>query len=280
MNMFFFLLFAFLSYWYETEFFLAFAGLYFMLIFLYQWYLPIVKSWPPNRSEKGKLILGFLPLISIFMILSTLLTLAASDVVGIWIFFYILMGFIWMHAGVWALRYSLDFMWEYDIIHLENPAAIYSSAGGFVGFILIYCGANIGDGPGWWVVFISAGIGLLLWTLLATFLNWTCGIMEKITVERDSNAGLRFGSYLLSSGLIIAWASGGNWISLFQTILDFQVGWPALILALFFILFEKFYIPNVFVDDQKNRSILLSIFYLLFSFISVILTFSTQMNIL
>ena len=55
-----------------------------------------------------------------------------------------------------------------DIV-LDNKAAVFPAAGGFVGVTLIYAGANTGDGPGWWVVLFAAGLGLITWLGLVKY---------------------------------------------------------------------------------------------------------------
>jgi hypothetical protein len=237
-----FIIAAFLSYWYETEVFLFFASVFVAVRFFSRWYAPIRRAWPPGRSGGAKWTLGLLPAASFAIILVTLLTLASFDVAGLWVWFYIVLGYAWMRCGVSLLERFFDLRPAIDAIHLDNRAAIFPVAGGFLGITLIYAGANTGDGPGWWAVFIAGGIGLALWLLLAVVANSICGISERVTVGRDDGCGIRFGAYLLALGLILGRASGGDWISFGATLRDFMAGWPALPLTLLFIAVERIYI--------------------------------------
>ena len=114
-------------------------------------------TWPPEHGETGRRVLGCLPPVSLAIILFVLLTMASYDVVGIWVVFYILMGYAWICGGVFMME-CLDLSWPFDAVHLDNKAAVFPAAGGFVGVTLIYAGANTGDGPGWWVVLFAAGL--------------------------------------------------------------------------------------------------------------------------
>lgn len=88
------------SYWYETEVFLFLGSAYVTCRFLYKWYMPLLETWPPEHGETGRRVLGCLPPVSLAIILFVLLTMASYDVVGIWVVFYILMGYAWICGGV------------------------------------------------------------------------------------------------------------------------------------------------------------------------------------
>ncbi len=264
------------SYWYETEVFLFFGCVYVMCRFLSKWYIPLVESWPPERGKTGRWVLGCLPPISFVIILLVLLTMASYDVVGIWVVFYIVMGYAWLRGGVYMLE-CLDLSWPFDAVYLDNKAAVFPAAGGFVGITLIYAGANTGDGPGWWVVLFAAGLGLVAWLGLALLINVSVRISERVSVDRDMGSGIRFGAYLTASSMILAYASGGDWTSVQATLLEFTIGWPVLPLMLFFLLAEWFYIQpsHSLVDDGPRvdllPSILLGCVYL--SYASIVLLF-------
>lgn len=231
------------SYWYETEIFLFFGCAYIMGRFLYKWYMPLLESWPPQRGKAGRWVLGCLPPVSLMIILFFLLTMASYDVVGIWVVFYIIMGYAWLRGGVYMLE-CLDLSWPFDAVHLDNKAAIFPAAGGFVGITLIYAGANTGDGPGWWVVLFAGGLGLIAWLGLAVLINVSVHISERVSVERDMGSGIRFGAYLIASSMILSYASGGDWTSTQTTLLEFTIGWPVLPLMLFYLLMEHFYLQH------------------------------------
>lgn len=250
---------AFLSYWAETEFFLFFGSLYLMVRFLYKWYRPVLSIWPKERAKAGRFTLGLLPVAAFFIILFILITMASFDVVGIWVVFYIILGIVWVYGCAFLFEYFLDFHWFDDVIHHDNKAAIFPAIGGFIGFVLIYAGANIGDGPGWWVVFIAGGLGLIIWLGIAMIINKYSEVSEKITVERDMGCGIRFGAYLLASGLILARASGGDWTSMGATLVEFLAGWPVIPLAALALFVEKS--QARIVQDGESSHMTVSIFW-------------------
>ena len=115
-----FLITAGLSYWYETEIFLFLGSLFVMFHFLFIWYRPLFSIWPSGRGAVGRWVLGLLPPVSITLISIVLLNIASYDVVGIWVFFYILLGFLWLSVGSAVLGRCLDLMWAYDLVFLDN----------------------------------------------------------------------------------------------------------------------------------------------------------------
>lgn len=220
--------------------------------------------------------MGCLPPVSLAIILFVLLTMASYDVVGIWVVFYILMGYAWICGGVFMME-CLDLSWPFDAVHLDNKAAVFPAAGGFVGVTLIYAGANTGDGPGWWVVLFAAGLGLITWLGLALVINLLTDISERVSVDRDMGSGIRFGAYLIASSLILAYASGGDWTSTQATLMEFTVGWPVLPLMLFSLAVEWFYIrPSRSLADNRLQanilpSVLWGFIYLVYSCIVLLI---------
>lgn len=196
--------------------------------------------WPKSRAKAARLVLSFLPAAALGITLYVLLTMASFDVVGFYVWFYAVMGFVWILIGVTLIARFLDISFIDDAVILNNKAALFPAVGGFLGTALIFAGANIGDGPGWWVVITAAGLGTGAWLILAFLLNVTTHISERITVDRDIGCGIRFGGYLLAGALILARASGGDWTSLAATLNEFLVGWPILPLTAVALLVEAF----------------------------------------
>ncbi len=248
----------------DSEVIVLLASLVLNFYFAFKWYKPIVSNQSLGRNGLLKFVLGILPVISFIIINYTLKELASFDVVndGVYIFFYILLGFAWIFTGIWWLFYFFDLSWIDDVVNSNNKAAFDTVIGGFLGITFIYAGANIGDGPGWWCVIVAGGIGMILWVVLARCLHRFTGIFEKITVGRDTACGIRIGSYLLASGLIIGRASAGDWTSFSQTILEFWAGWPALVVTIL-ALFVELYYNNKEKDNGNltNNSFIVAIFW-------------------
>lgn len=251
---------------------------YYTFKFMSKWYRTLFGIWPPERGRAAKPIFGLLPVITLGVLAYTLRGLASFDVVdsGIYIIFYISIGFAWIYLCLMLMALFFDLSWADDALNLNNKAALFSISGGFLGLAIIYSGANIGDGPGWWCVFFAAGLGTSAWFLLGMIVNLFTGLFERITVERDIGCGIRTGFYLLASGIVLGRASAGNWTSFLMTIIEFADGWPVLAITVLAILIERFYIHKSKEKlDENSRGIIgsvsLGIAYVLFAVISVIL---------
>lgn len=261
---------------FELIIFIA-SGVY-SIIAMYKWYNRISGNWPSEKSHTTKVTLSLLPLISFVIILFTLRVLASFDVVGdvIYIMFYIVLGFAWVFIFIDLVFYFFDISWTDDALQNDNKAALFAVAGAFLGIVLIYSGANVGDGPGWWCVIFAGGLGITAWFIVSLIMNKVTQVFERITVNRDLYCGIRFGSYLLASGLILARASAGDWTSFSMTIVEFTVGWPVLLLTLLAVLVERYYISleksQEHVDDNYLRSsVCWGIAYIVIAIISVIM---------
>lgn len=239
-----------------------FSG-YYSLNSIFRWYRRLGSMWPSGQYKTLKLTFGFLPAVSYAMILYTLKVLASFDVVGafIYILFYIFLGFAWIFAGLYLVFMSFDLSWIDDAVENKNKAAMFAVTGAFLGLTIIYSGANVGDGPGWWCVLFAGGLGLIAWILLGILMNKFSGIFERISVERDIYCGIRFGCYLLASGIILGRASAGDWTSFSVTIVEFLVGWPVLPLTVLAIFIERFYINSAKSRERINNNYLLSSIY-------------------
>ncbi|MDR0471592.1 MAG: hypothetical protein LBH79_07730 [Nitrososphaerota archaeon] len=245
---------------YLVEFLVFIVALIFSCEFLIKWYKPLLSKRPLNRNKSARYILGLLPIVSLGVILFTLRMLASFDVVDsfIYISMYLVLGIAWLFLGVTLMSGIFDLSWLDDAFNLNNKAALIAVVGGFLGLTLIYSGANIGNGPGWWCVVFSGGLGLGVWIVLGLVINSCTKIFERITVERDIGCGIRFGSYLLASGIILARACAGDWTSFYMTTVEFAYGWPVLVLAGILILVELYYIHRA-KSNKTNSTIFGSI---------------------
>lgn len=242
----------------EMEFLLFFVFGFFTLRFLFKWYRALFGAWPKERYTLARRVMGALPIIAFVILLYTTVALAAFDVVDslFFIVFYLLMGFTWISCCMSLMGMGFDLSWQDDALGLGNQAVVPAIAGGFIGLTLIYAGANIGDGPGWWCVIFAAGLGLIAWLALGRITNSLTNVFERISVERDTGCGMRFGCYLLASGIILGRASGGDWTSGYMTIVEFLTSfWPVLPLTLLVILVERYYISRGHSDGDGDQSL-------------------------
>lgn len=259
------------------EFLLFVLSGFYTFRFLKKWYKASSSIWPPIKSMAVKYTLNLLPLISLVIYLFTLTILASFDVVDsiYYIAFYILLGYAWLYFGLFVMAFFFDLSWVDDGFNMNNKAALFPITGGFLGLSIIYAGANIGDGPGWWCVIFAGGLGLVAWVLMALIVNLFTKIFERITVERDIPCGIRIGCYLLASGIILGRASSGDWTSFSMTIVEFSVGWPVLPLSLLAIILEYYYIykskqPYNRTSDNITSSILWGALYVIIAILSVV----------
>jgi hypothetical protein len=238
---------------------------------MYRWYKRIFKIWKPHQQAINNYVLGWLPIITILIILGILITLASFDVVSspLFITFYILMGLVWFFAGKSLMFYAFDISLVDDVLNNANKAALVTFAGGMIGIILIYSGANIGDGPGFWCVIVAGAIGTMIWVILVKIYNKITGVIERVLVGRDLSTGIRFGSFLTATGIILARASGGDWVDFIKTIVDFKDGWVVLPLFVTYLLIEIYY-KNKMKKESFSSSLGGSIFWSIFLIIIAI----------
>lgn len=235
-----------------------------------RWYGKLTPIRPVRRDKAVKHVLSLLPLISFLVIVFTLRFLASFDVVNdyVYILFYILLGYTWVFLGIrWIFRF-FDISWIDDVLNMNNRAALITVSGAFLGLVMIFSGANIGDGPGWWCVVFAGGLGLVSWFLLGRLVNSFTEVFERITVDRDVYCGIRFGGYLLASGIILARACAGDWTSFYHTVIEFLVGWPVLPLTAMAILVERYYIRRAKMSETLNDTYLFGSLYWAFAYIA------------
>jgi uncharacterized membrane protein YjfL (UPF0719 family) len=187
------------------------------------------------------------PLICAAVLYAVLRLYSSSDVrdSATYILFYSVMGAAWVGL---AARYFLPYFGlssRDDVVERKNPAAAHALGGAILGVTLCFAGGNIGNGPGWWVVVLSAALStgafFLLWTLLDRFTR----LADAVTVERDPASGIRLAGYFLGSGLILGRAVAGDWVNIHETVIDFgKLGWPVLLLWLAAVLLERTFRPT------------------------------------
>lgn len=162
----------------------------------------------------------------------------SDDVVSApqYLFMYVVLGLAWGRAAELTFSY-LGLSPRDDAIERGNGAAMAALAGALVAVTLCYAGGNVGNGPGWWVVVVSAALAtgalIVMWGALAQLTS----VVDAVTIDRDPAAGVRLGAYLVACGLILGRGVAGDWESLRATISDFQPVLPAaglvLVLAIF-----------------------------------------------
>ena len=156
----------------------------------------------------------------------------------LYIFFYMVMGLGW--SGLWNMVLPFaGLSFRDDALERDNNAAGIAISGGLLGVMLAFAGANIGEGPGWWVVVFCAalatGVMLALWMIGSSITR----AQEYITIDRDTATGWRAAGYFIGAGLILGRAVAGDWHSTRETLQGFlSEGWPVLIIWAICMLFD------------------------------------------
>jgi len=207
----------------------------------FAWYRTAFATAGMVGMERPLVAAVLTPIVSLAVLLVVLTTAASSDVRDSTVYctFYTVLGAAWI--GLINRLDSINgLLASDDVIERRNSAATFAWCGALLGHVLAFAGANIGDGPGWWVViftaFLANGTVLLAWTVFETMTN----AADEITIERSAGAGLRLGALLVAAGLIAGRAAAGNWVSADATFNDFvQAAWPVVPLMMGAIIGEK-----------------------------------------
>lgn len=171
-----------------------------------------------------------------------------------YLFMYLVMGQAWMFVAAWAFQFA-GLHSRDDLLERRNAAALPAWAGALIAVSLCFAGANVGNGPGWWVVVFSASLATAVLALVWIALGQSSGLVDAAIIDRDPAAGWRLGGALVAVGLICGVAVTGDWVSAPLTIVDFVArGWPVVPLAIGVGLVERFLRPTV----QRPRSAILS----------------------
>jgi len=168
------------------------------------------------------------------VLLAVLLAFAAHDVrdSAAYTSFYMALGMAWLAIAI-AFTPMLGLRPHDDVIERRNRGAGSATLGALLGIMLAFAGANIGDGPGWWVVvfcaLLSTGTVYAAWIIV----DFLAGTTDLATVDRDPAAGIRLGAFLIGAGGIAGRAVAGDWISARGAIDDWlATAWPVLGLVL------------------------------------------------
>jgi len=221
----------------EVEVLIFIFAIIFALVYMVTWF---GAPWPKERHKTQKFVLWYVRLFAVGIIFFVLNTMAAHDVVDSYLFitFYLVLGISALAVFQYSIKFVLDISLLDDVIAMRNPAALVVYAFVFPAAALIYSGSNIGDGPGWWCVFIACALGFFSWIIPAQIMSRITHASESITVDRNLPCAVRFGGYLLASGIIVARASAGDWTDFSTTIAEFSAAWPVLPLLVLAIVVE------------------------------------------
>lgn len=254
------------------EYLVVWCSFFFNIYCLIKWYRLLVKMWPANRAVAARIVFGILPPLTAISIYVFLMNYAASDVrdAPFYLFFYTMLGITWNTVGIEHLLFAAGFSWRDDTLAADNRAAIAPCAAAYIAFAAIYCGANTGDGPGWWCVVFAGGLGMLLWYIFVYLLQKITNCMEKITVERNMMCGIRIAGLFVAMGVLLGRACGGDWSSFGVTVLELANGWPILVVLFLAVVIEKAFFSEKKTENSADtalyRSVFIAVFYVAMAF--------------
>lgn len=139
--------------------------------------------------------------------------------------FYVVFGLAWLGAS-FPLVERLGVSVRDDVLERNNVPAALTLYGMLVGLTLAFAGGNFGDGPGWWVVVFSAGMGVVALSTLWVALEKLTWIVDRVTIDRNAGAAVHAALLWIAWGAIAMRASAGNWVDAPQAVADFL---PALV---------------------------------------------------
>jgi hypothetical protein len=224
----------------DDEIIVMVAGLFVSAWLVISWYMRLGIGSVAPYPGGWRMRLGFLPVGLMACILAVLLLASAQDVRSApqYVVFYLILGTAWIFAWVRVMP-LFGVSYRDDAVERRNPAAAVLIVSAMAAHTAIFSGANIGDGPGWWVVVFSGTIAAAIWYALWWAVEGVVNASEQVTVGRDLPAALRLGGYMIASGVVLGRAAAGDWVSADATIREFSAGWPALALAVVAIGLEK-----------------------------------------
>ncbi len=214
------------------------------------WYALNLGAGAPRRAGFSRWLLRLSPLLAAGLLWQVLVHWASADVVGAYRWLYLTFGAAWVGVGLAWLPW-LGLSARDDVVERDNTAAGWAIAGALLGLTACFAGANIGNGPGWWVVLFTGGLATTAWFGSWLALELLAQPSESIGIERDVASGLRLSGLLTATGLILGRAAAGDWHSAAETVVDFvQVGWTAPVLFGAAVLTERWLRPSA---EQPKR---------------------------
>lgn len=157
--------------------------------------------------------------------------------------FYVFLGLAWVGVAMWLLG-RLGLSLRDDVLERNNVAAAIAIYGLCVALTFAYAGGNFGDGPGWWVVVFTAGLGTASLAVLWIVFNKLTWIVDRITIDRDVGAALHAALLCTAWGVVCMRSAAGNWVDVFETVVDFAPGYlPMLAMFVFAVVVERIIRP-------------------------------------
>lgn len=218
----------------NDELFSLLVAIGFVLTTWVQWIRSGIAIPAYHRPRGARTTLSVTSAVAVALLYFVLQRWASSDVRDSTLYtsYYMVMGAGFTGATLLLLG-AMGLSVRDDALERFNPAAGIALGGAILGCTAAFAGANIGDGPGWWVVVFSALLsnGALIagWLVLDRLAETG----EAITLDRDEATGWRAAGWFTGGGIIFGRAAAGNWSGAESAIFDFfRVGGGGLALFL------------------------------------------------
>jgi len=212
------------------------------------WYgstLTSKSSLVTGRTPARGLLLA-IPLVAVASLIVILRLWSASDVRedGGYLTMYTLMGLAWCGVASFVPVW-LGISFRHDVLIRANHAASWVCSGWILAVMFSFAGANIGDGPGWWVVVFSSLLSTGMLTLVFFVWEKFAGSNDTITIDRDVPTGLRMFGLFIACGAVFGVSAAGDWQSADATVKDFFLtAWPAIPIFLVALILHGFLRPT------------------------------------
>jgi uncharacterized membrane protein YjfL (UPF0719 family) len=191
------------------------------------WLFRMSRVRAPRRGGAGPAAIAAALVGCAALLYVVLRTAASYDVVDAprYQLMYVVVGLAWVRVAEMMFPY-LGLSPRDDVVERSNKAAMLANIGALFAVTLCYAGANIGNGPGWWVVVFSGALSsaalMVAWAVLAQLTP----VADAVTIDRDPAAGIRLGGFLVGCGLVLGRGVAGDWESATATLSDFAAALP------------------------------------------------------
>ncbi|MFH0794591.1 MAG: hypothetical protein V2A74_11230 [bacterium] len=239
----------------DEVFVLFFSGLLGLGMWI-RWYWMVGRVTALARSGGERFAIQLIPFVCAGILYGVLRKFASADVKDstAYLSFYMVMGAAWV-GFVRGIMTYLGLHVRDDVAERGNAGAMWAISGALVGLTLCFAGANIGNGPGWWVVVFAAALSTGTFYVLWFILERVASISDSVTIDRDAASGFRLAGFLVALGLVLGCSVAGDWVSPEATIRDFYgYAYPVVVLVAVAVGLEPVVRPN---QSSPQRSWLL-----------------------
>ena len=191
-----------------------------------RWYASLLRRLlrPLHSSWAARLLLITLPFVLLIALFVTLAKGAAREVRedGQYLVLFLALGASWLIGLAWALGW-LGIHVRDDALERNNVAAAVAVSGALSGGMIVYGGANLGEGATIWMTIGPALLGTVSISSLWAVHQMLSGATDAIVLDRDLASGIRFAGMTLSTGLVVGRSLVGDYVSDVETVRDLLV---------------------------------------------------------